>query len=408
MKFIQRLGGPCCEYPLFKIKLSQGSENLVDLSVNESYKNHAVIITPKEGYSANKMSVTVNGKTITPENGVFSFIMPSGNVNVVVTDTRNDLEKVQDLLTFAGYTENQKLFTQGRYIWMEGSNEDSEIKAIILADDTNYLKTSVLGNTGEEVVSQLASSRIIQNVGQYLTSLRTLDSYEYYMPESVNTFIGEEIEVIEDPYQGFEYVEIDGIKWATMNVGAMNIADSGLYFQWGDAQGYTASEVGSEGGKKYFDWEDYKYGDGTSSPNYEDMTKYSSVDNKAELDLEDDAAYMNWGGLWRTPEIGQFYGSLRNATTSEWVSDYEGSGVSGLLLKSKDDSTKKLFFPAVGYCYQGNINYINDTCFCWSKTLSANGKFSYNITLESDNTTWSDTSPRCVGISIRPIIDTNA
>ena len=41
---------------------------------------------------------------------IFSFIMPSGNANVTVTDTRNDLEKVQDLLTFAGYNTNQGLF----------------------------------------------------------------------------------------------------------------------------------------------------------------------------------------------------------------------------------------------------------------------------------------------------------
>ena len=37
-----------------------------------------------------------------------------------------------------------------------------------------------------------------------------------------------------------EYVEIGGIKWATMNVGATSILDVGLYFQQGDTQGYTA------------------------------------------------------------------------------------------------------------------------------------------------------------------------
>lgn len=307
MKFIQRLGGPCCEYPLFKIKLSQGSESFVDLSVNESYKNHAVIITPKEGYSANKMSVTVNGKTITPENGVFSFIMPSGNVNVVVTDTRNDLEKVQDLLTFAGYTENQKLFTQGRYIWMEGSNEDSEIKAIILADDTNYLKTYVLGNIGEEVVSQLVSSRIIQNVGQYLTSLRTLDSYEYYMPESVNTFIGEEIEVIEDPYQGFEYVDLglpSGTKWATMNVGATSdTSNSNLY--------------------------SYGHGDTIYTNN---MMPSSYNGNEDPLDLSKDSARQTMGGIWHMPTQEQMEELIANTDVS-----YSNNIVT---LTSKSDNSK--------------------------------------------------------------------
>jgi hypothetical protein len=30
-----------------------------------------------------------------------------------------------------------------------------------------------------------------------------------------------------------------------MNVGASSVTDTGLYFQWGDTQGYTASQVGS-------------------------------------------------------------------------------------------------------------------------------------------------------------------
>jgi hypothetical protein len=33
---------------------------------------------------------------------------------------------------------------------------------------------------------------------------------------------------------GHDYVEIGGIKWATMNVGATKVTDVGLYFQWGD------------------------------------------------------------------------------------------------------------------------------------------------------------------------------
>ena len=33
-----------------------------------------------------------------------------------------------------------------------------------------------------------------------------------------------------DPYVGHEYVEIGGLKWATMNVGASQPSDYGLYF----------------------------------------------------------------------------------------------------------------------------------------------------------------------------------
>jgi len=44
-----------------------------------------------------------------------------------------------------------------------------------------------------------------------------------------------------------------------MNLGANSITDPGLYFQWGDTQGYTADQVGSGEGKKYFGSNSYIY-----------------------------------------------------------------------------------------------------------------------------------------------------
>lgn len=44
---------------------------------------------------------------------------------------------------------------------------------------------------------------------------------------------------------GHDYVEIGGIKWATMNIGANSVTDTGLYFQWGDTQGYAADQIGN-------------------------------------------------------------------------------------------------------------------------------------------------------------------
>ena len=46
---------------------------------------------------------------------------------------------------------------------------------------------------------------------------------------------------------GFSYVDLglpSGTLWATCNVGADKPSDFGLYFQWGDIQGYTADQVG--------------------------------------------------------------------------------------------------------------------------------------------------------------------
>ena len=46
--------------------------------------------------------------------------------------------------------------------------------------------------------------------------------------------------------KGHEYVEIGGIKWATMNLGATGITDGGILFAWGETNGFLPSQVGTE------------------------------------------------------------------------------------------------------------------------------------------------------------------
>lgn len=157
---------------------------------------------------------------------------------------------------------------------------------------------------------------------------------------------------IPDPYNGHEYVEIGGLKWATMNLGANSVTDKGLYFQWGDAQGYTPAQVGVD---KTFDWANYKYCDGTES----NMTKYNNTDGKEILDDSDDAAKVLWGGAWRIPTPLDI-DALIEAVDTEWVADYQGSGISGIICTDKTDSSKVLFLPACGVCRDNvlqNVNY---------------------------------------------------
>jgi hypothetical protein len=192
-----------------------------------------------------------------------------------------------------------------------------------------------------------------------------------------------------------------------MNVGANNITDTGLYFQWGDSQGYTTDQVGDESGQKYFGWADYKYGNGTSSPGNTGMTKYNSTDGKTVLELSDDAARANMGGLWRMPTTDE-YAALSAATTSEWTSNYEGSGISGLVLTSKADSSKKLFFPAAGYCYNGSVYHVKGFGVYWSSSVNSSiglRQNAYALYYGSGFVNWQNVSERYGGFSVRGVLD---
>lgn len=208
-----------------------------------------------------------------------------------------------------------------------------------------------------------------------------------------------------DPYNGHDYIEIGGLKWATMNVGANSITDTGLYFAWDDTQGYTASQVGSGEGQKYFGWEDYKYGNGTSSPGDTGMTKYNATDSKTVLEASDDAARANWGGQWRMPTTAE-YVALGNAVNTAWTADYQGSGVAGLVLTDKTDNSKVLFFPAVGYCYNGSIYYVGSHGRYWSSSVySSYVQYAYSLYFGSSYVYWQGYFNRCLGFAVRGVVD---
>ena len=197
------------------------------------------------------------------------------------------------------------------------------------------------------------------------------------------------------------YVEIAGIKWAKWNVGATGETDYGYFFQWADSKGYTAAQVGSGSGKKYFGWSDYKYGNGGSSDS--SMTKYNSTDKKMVLDEIDDAAYVASGNTWRMP-TDEEYIALGNSVTTAWTSSYEGSGIAGLVCTAKADSSKKLFFPAAGYANNGSYANRSSYGYYWSSNVySSSVHFAHLAIIRSSNPTFSTYGSRCQGFSIRGI-----
>lgn len=172
------------------------------------------------------------------------------------------------------------------------------------------------------------------------------------------------IHFIREDYGGHSYVEIGGIKWATMNVGATSVTDIGQYFAWADRSGYTASQIGRDQGEKYFSWSSYPLSndDGTV------ISKYNSTDGKTVIEGYNDAAVRNWGGVWRMPTAAE-YKALENATTYSSTTNYEGTGVSGLVLTDKTDSSKKLFFPACGYVDGATFNNLGGGGIYWSSSV---------------------------------------
>lgn len=151
-----------------------------------------------------------------------------------------------------------------------------------------------------------------------------------------------------------EYVDLGlSVKWATFNVGATKPEEYGDYFAWGETEP-----------KSEYDWSTYKYCKGSC----ETLTKYcydsdygynGFTDNKIVLDLEDDAAHVNWGGSWRMPTKEE-QDELRNNCTWTWYDEgnLEFNGVAGYKVQSKKDgyTAEWVFLPATGYRGGSGLN----------------------------------------------------
>ena len=141
-----------------------------------------------------------------------------------------------------------------------------------------------------------------------------------------------------------------GLLWASTNIGAEKPEEYGLYFAWGETQGYEGITI-----DKQFTWEDYKWCNGS----YNTLTKYNytstygTIDNLTTLEQVDDAAYQS-DNTCRMPTKTDLEELIAN-TTSTWETLND---VNGRRFTSKINGNS-IFVPAAGYCYYGS----NDTGF---------------------------------------------
>ena len=187
-------------------------------------------------------------------------------------------------------------------------------------------------------------------------------------------------------HAGHEYVDLGlSVKWATCNVGATKPEAYGNYYAWGE----TAT-------KETYDWSNYfDTSDGGST-----FTKYT-IDGKTVLDLEDDAAAVNWGDQWRMPTDAEWT-ELRKNCTWTWTDDYNGTGVAGRIVTSKTNGNS-IFLPAAGFRSYDGLYDAGDYGDYWSSSLNTGSRDAWNVYFNSGYV-YRDRSSRCCGQSVRPVL----
>lgn len=151
-----------------------------------------------------------------------------------------------------------------------------------------------------------------------------------------------------------------GLKWASCNVGASKPEDFGLYFAWGETQGYTGITD-----TKKFKWSDYELCGGSNSTltKYNNNSSYGTVDNLTVLEQVDDAAYTS-DKTCRMPTKADLEELTAN-TTSTWETL---NGVNGRRFTSNTNGNS-IFVPAAGSCGDGSVYNVGYNGDLWSSSL---------------------------------------
>ena len=223
-----------------------------------------------------------------------------------------------------------------------------------------------------------------------------------------------------------DYVEIGGVKWATMNLGATTIAGSpstcyGDYFACGDTEPrYSSISISNTNSVTFGGWKS------THSSGYvsSDMTSITST----TLDSAHDAATAIWGTAWRMPTIYDFQALLKACTgstsaytvtalstssptggiykltsTQSYLSEYKG--VAGYLFVDKSDTSKRLFFPSAGQIQGTTSAGVGEEGRYWSSTIySAEKRVGYIMSLGYSVDATNAAMWRYMGYSIRPVM----
>ena len=183
-----------------------------------------------------------------------------------------------------------------------------------------------------------------------------------------------------------------GKKWAIGNLvkdsqGNYSIGaetDCGTYVSWGNIIGHNEGEG-------------YNF----------DQTTYDSTPGKQVAanipsnDAAHDIALAKLGTPWHLPTKEDFQ-ELYDNTDSEWVADYNGTGVAGRKFMKKSDHSVFVFFPASGYYNGTSLDYRGSNGRYWSSSFNS-ATYAYNLYFNSSSVTPQNYNSRRNGLAVRPV-----
>ena len=183
-----------------------------------------------------------------------------------------------------------------------------------------------------------------------------------------------------------------GLKWASVNIGAVSAEKPGLFYSWGESVP-----------KVQYDFTDYKYCSETNPDStlktltkYVTNSQYGEIDNLTQLTDDDDVVRKVWGNGWRMPTLRDINELLSNCENSV-------DTVNGVLgTKFTGPNGNSIFLPWAGTMYKGVLEYPTRGYY-WTSSLGNDDKFGEGLFISEKMVMRGNGYTRCSGRCVRAV-----
>lgn len=256
--------------------------------------------------------------------------------------------------------------------------------------DTGHNSLRVLGKEIQE--HSLTLYNLIPGTTYYYRTYVRFLGVTYYSEVNSVTTLGEKPNNPQDVIiNGHEFVDLglpSGLLWARTNVDYTKSLNRRGFFAWGE------TEI-----KSAYSWSNYKWGDGSESEEYGELTKYNSTDGKTTLDPEDDCATVQWGEGCRMPSSSEFLELCRNCN---WSLTFDQGRTALLLVGTNGNS---ITFPAKGYRNDNRL-YYSYYGYYWTRSLDEEYPFFARcLFFKDDGVPTHSSESRTVGMQVRAVAE---
>ena len=362
--------------------------NVQGMLVSSKINNNSIFLPIdgiKDGLSTDSSVGAYWSSDCSVDNG-FGLFITSNNTNIK-GDFRNKGCRVRPVLgdnKVTGINLNNAEITLIK-------GEKRQIVATYAFSNTNEKATNwdLIWSTGSSSIVTVTDNGLVTAVGAGTTTVTATTVIGGY---SATCTITVPVPTTLNDHQWVDLGLPSGLKWATCNLGALKPEDFGNYYAWGEL---SPKSTYSDATYKFYTHQglsQYKIN------KYNTDSNYGTVDNKKQLELQDDAAYISWGSGWRMPTKDE----LEELVSYCSFSYIEYGTIKGVLVTSIVNGNS-IFFPLAGYRVNDEIMKVDSSFDIRSSTLGSLSWTSCVLTYLNSKPSVEVSYSRDAGYSIRPV-----